>query len=402
MSLIEQKKQIEAELGRLRDIAANVKDGRDGSDGKDGQDGIDGKDGAEGAPGGRGNDGTPGENGKDGRGVVSLAIDGDTKELFATYSDGVVEILGVVRGERGESGRDGADGKDGQDGRAGTDGKDGADGKDGKDVDENLIVSAACEAAELAIKSLPVPKDGKDGRDGIDGKDGADADPELIALTVSDAVEKAVASLPAPKDGRDGVDGKDGSPGLEGRPGRDAADIAGAFRTYDGKCILTLTDGRMLDLGMIQGKDGLPGRDGADGKDGRDGYGFDDLEFVQESPRIGKLRFVRGDQIKEFPVIISGHIYHGVYQPDFDYKAGDTCTYASGLWVAKEDTRERPGDGGTSWQLAVKGGISGASAYDIACQKGFRGTKNEWLESLKGEKGDTGRPGRDLTLMTGQ
>ena len=35
-------------------------------------------------------------------------------------------------------------------------------------------------------------------------------------------------------------------------------------------------------------------------------------------------------------------------------------------------------------------GEDGASAYQIALKNGFVGTEQEWLESLKGEKGDAG------------
>lgn len=34
--------------------------------------------------------------------------------------------------------------------------------------------------------------------------------------------------------------------------------------------------------------------------------------------------------------------------------------------------------------------IPGYSAYEIAVKHGFKGTEEEWLKSLKGEKGDTG------------
>ena len=37
--------------------------------------------------------------------------------------------------------------------------------------------------------------------------------------------------------------------------------------------------------------------------------------------------------------------------------------------------------------------VNGKSAYDIAVEHGFKGTEEEWLESLKGEKGDSGNPG---------
>ncbi|MCC9021846.1 hypothetical protein [Bacillus nakamurai] len=37
--------------------------------------------------------------------------------------------------------------------------------------------------------------------------------------------------------------------------------------------------------------------------------------------------------------------------------------------------------------------ITGKSAYDIAVDNGFSGTVEEWLVSLKGEKGNTGAKG---------
>ena len=37
--------------------------------------------------------------------------------------------------------------------------------------------------------------------------------------------------------------------------------------------------------------------------------------------------------------------------------------------------------------------VTGKSAYDIAVDNGFSGTVEEWLASLKGEKGNTGAKG---------
>ena len=42
-----------------------------------------------------------------------------------------------------------------------------------------------------------------------------------------------------------------------------------------------------------------------------------------------------------------------------------------------------------------KNGENGKSAYDIACEQGYEGTADEWLNSLKGEKGDDGTIGID-------
>ena len=53
--------------------------------------------------------------------------------------------------------------------------------------------------------------------------------------------------------------------------------------------------------------------------------------------------------------------------------------------------------GDTEWKfisdLSGAQGIQGLSAYQVAVQHGFKGTEDEWLISLKGEKGDTGEKG---------
>jgi len=63
-------------------------------------------------------------------------------------------------------------------------------------------------------------------------------------------------------------------------------------------------------------------------------------------------------------------------------------------------------DGASAYEIAVKNGyrgteqewlnsLAGASAYDIAVRNGFRGSEADWLESLRGEDGIDGVDGRD-------
>ncbi|MPN04193.1 hypothetical protein SDC9_151429 [bioreactor metagenome] len=40
-------------------------------------------------------------------------------------------------------------------------------------------------------------------------------------------------------------------------------------------------------------------------------------------------------------------------------------------------------------------GVEGASAYEVAAQNGFNGTKEEWLDSLVGPQGISGPAGAD-------
>lgn len=61
--------------------------------------------------------------------------------------------------------------------------------------------------------------------------------------------------------------------------------------------------------------------------------------------------------------------------------------------------------GDTEWKfisdLSGAQGIQGLSAYQVAVQHGFEGTEDEWLISLKGDKGETGPkgdPGSDVSV----
>ena len=47
--------------------------------------------------------------------------------------------------------------------------------------------------------------------------------------------------------------------------------------------------------------------------------------------------------------------------------------------------------------VEISSGKDGESAYEIACDSGFEGSEEEWLESLKGEKGDNGRSIASIT-----
>lgn len=38
------------------------------------------------------------------------------------------------------------------------------------------------------------------------------------------------------------------------------------------------------------------------------------------------------------------------------------------------------------------GRVQGLSAYELAMKNGYLGTEQEWLVSLKGDKGDKGEP----------
>ena len=157
------------------------------------------------------------------------------------------------------------------------------------------------------------------------------------------------------------------------------------LRAEGGRLVAVMSDGRTKDLGVFVGKDGADGRDGRDGQDGapgRDGFGFDDLSFEQTGERSAILRFVRGEDVKEFPLSLPGFVDCGVWKDGNTYQRGDGVTYAGSFWIAGDGAEGRP-DAAKGWRLAVK--------------KGRDGKDGE--AGKKGEPGQPGKPGRDLTQL---
>src|SRR5690606_38472596 len=161
------------------------------------------------------------------------------------------------------------------------------------------LADAQIQRIDAALANVKDGRDGKDGEPGpkgdpgepgppgADGRDGKDA--EVDYERIEAFIEEKIAALPPPERGEPGPKGDRGEKGEKGDPGppgKDAADIIGGFVNRDGGCILTLNDGRALDLGVVVGKDGAPG---ADGKDGRDGLSFD--AFVLEPEWDGERTF---------------------------------------------------------------------------------------------------------------
>lgn len=188
---------------------------------------------------------------------------------------------------------------------------------------------------------------GKDGRDGVDGQDAPTVDLEEVA-------RRAAALVPA---GKDGAAGRDGQPGVPGVPGRDGA----------------------------PGERGEKGLDGKDGKDGRNGT-VDDLRFklVPVTERSFQLYAGDGVPIEGGLITLDVPLYKGVYAGGTSYGKGDAVTYGGSLWIARDATSDKPGEGATAWQLAVKAGREG--------REGKPGK-----DGAPGPKGDRGDPGRNFS-----
>lgn len=184
------------------------------------------------------------------------------------------------------------------------------------------------------------------------------------------AALEARAPVPGPQ-GERGEKGEPGPPGIAGPRGDGGA---------NGK------DGR-------DGQPGVPGRDGApgergergekgiDGKDGRDGT-LDGVTLEQVDERTWTMGRPDGSSVGIIQMAVP--LYRGVYVAGTGYAKGDAVTFGGSLWIAKDATKDRPGDGATAWQLAVKRG-----------DKGKDGTPG--ANGGPGPKGDRGEPGRNFS-----
>lgn len=165
-------------------------------------------------------------------------------------------------------------------------------------------------------------------------------DPELQAIVrglvpavrelVTAALTPVVARLAAIEATPPARDGRDGQPGPPGPPGRDGTDGAA-------------------------GGDGLPGRDG---------LGLDELTASYDGARGLTLTLRGGERAQVVALELPVPLYRGVWQKSAAYTRGDCVTFGGSLWHANgpaaPDTK--PGDGSTTWQLAVKRGQDGRSA----------------------------------------
>ena len=212
----------------------------------------------------------PGKDGKDAIAPrIRINMDNNHWEISAdggvTWQDLGVKATGAdgVKGENGTAGRDGVSPHIGDNGNwwigdtdtgvpvtgpAGNDGQNGTDGNDG--ISPQLrIIDGYWEISYdngRSWTSLGVAATGPKGEKGDKGDKGDTGEPG--------------------KDGNDGVDGQDGVGITE-------------VTIVDGKLIITLSNGNIIDLGNVVGKDGVdgtPGHNGIDGEDGKDGQNGND------------------------------------------------------------------------------------------------------------------------------
>lgn len=214
------------------------------------------------------------------------------------------------------------------------------------------------------------------GMPGKDGEPGRDAEPidvqdvvrELLAtseiktmaeLHAVAAVHEYMAEHPV-RDGKDGEPGREGQPGKKGDPGRDGVGMAGAVIDRNGALVITQSDGKTVELGVVIGKDGKDGEPGKDGSDGVDGLGFDDLDAAFDPDQGVTLKFTQGERQKTFRWSIPVMKHVGFWRESMSAKAGNTTTHNGSLWIALRDTKATPNhENADDWMLAARKGRDG-------------------------------------------
>ena len=240
---------------------------------------------------------------------------------------------------------------------------------------------------------------------GINGKDGKTQSLADIKILVKDAISE----IPLIK----GDKGDKGDPGSKGDTGKGIKNV----KYNDGDLFIYYTDGSndAVSLPLLKGDTGkaglgiknitlvgntlsvvmddgtshqlaLPLLKGDPGEKGQDGANVSEITIsgntlffhytdgLTYSAQLPLLKGDPGEKGQDAPKISDVSLNGNV----LTFTLSDKSTYSTILPLLKGDT-----------------GKSGKSAYEIAEQYGFKGTVQEWLQSLKGIKGEKGEPGQN-------
>lgn len=204
------------------------------------------------------------------------------------------------------------------------------------------------------------------GEPGPRGEPGQDAEPVLVSEVVAELVK---SDLLAPvvdlyveervtkhfeanpiQHGRDGEPGPKGDNGNDGLTGKDGTGLADALIDNKGALVLTLTDGRTKELGVIVGRDGSKG---ADGKDGAD---FSNVEFDYDGERALTIRGKGGEIVKRLPIPID----RGYWSEGKSAEQGDVVTHDGTAFIALRETKAKPcKENAEDWRILARKGRDG-------------------------------------------
>lgn len=301
-----------------------------------------------------------GHDGADGASVTNVNVD-ENGLMTVTLDNGKtftsqIRMPEAVKGERGDKGSDGLSAYQlaQQAGFKGSleewlqslKGKDGLAGKNAAEITTATIVGKTLtfKLSDNSSYSVELPLlKGDKGETGLAGKDAptitnATIDGNTLTFDMSDGTKHSVV-LPLLK----------GERGEAGQAGKDAPKITNVALNGNA-LVINLSDSSTYSVNLPLLK-GDPGEAGQAGKD---------------APKITNVT---------------------LNDNNLSFALSDNSSYSVVLPLLKGDRGDK--------------GENGLSAYQIAQQAGFHGTETDWLNSLKGQKGDTGSAGKDAPKITG-
>lgn len=196
-----------------------------------------------------------------------------------------------------------------------------------REIVDQMTQQAVSEQLVEAVKTIPLPQ----------APEPIAPDMDAIEKMIRQNVAEVVASQPPPQPGKDGVG------------------LSDALIDKDGNLVLTMTDGRIRELGRVIGKDG---KDGAPGKDGHT-FTLDDFDVEPLDERSIIIGFTHGDTKHSFELEFPIPIYRHVWKDGETYARGDLVTWGGSLWHCDEHKGLKPDAPESGWTLAVKRGRDG-------------------------------------------
>jgi hypothetical protein len=163
----------------------------------------------------------------------------------------------------------------------------------------------------------------------------------------------------APEKGDPGEPGPAGKDGANGQDGKDGVGLADALTDEEGQLVLTMSDGRTKQLGVIRGADGV---DGKDGERGPAGFSLEHFAIETIGERTVKYSFRDANEEVSACLTPPSIIYRGVWEEKAEYEPGDVTTWAGAAWHCDEAKGLKPGDADSGWRMMVKRGRDGKDA----------------------------------------
>jgi hypothetical protein len=182
--------------------------------------------------------------------------------------------------------------------------------------------------------------------------------------------------MPAPERGERGEKGERGETGPAPSQEQLQAITKAFFDAYS--AAWTLDFERRANETLRRAIEAIPlprdGRDGKDGAPGIDGAALEDFDAELEADGRTLAITVKlsngGEATKRIQLAIPQYL--GTYRSGARHQKGDAVTYARNVWIAMQDTDQRPGPG-PDWRLALRAGKDGRDAPGVRDEPGGEG-----------------------------